>query len=283
MGIVYRALDTRHNRTVALKILHVRALSNEERSRRFTDDARASSALNHPHIAAVYEIGTAGGMDFIAMELVAGKALNQILDGGPLELAATLKCSMQVAEALGAAHAAGVVHRDLKPSNIMITDQGQAKVLDFALSRLGELVPDDTAGATLTMLAPDAQRTKRGQVLSLVAYLSPERVEGRPVDARSDIFSLGSVLYEMVTGKRPFSGATRLATLTSILQEEPEPVRKACPSASRGIEKVVSRCLRKDPGRRFQTMAELRAAIEDLLAGRPSSGLGAITRWFGRA
>jgi serine/threonine protein kinase len=287
MGVVYRALDTRQDRMVAIKVLHANVLSNEERTRRFTEDARASTALNHPNIAAIYEIGSAGGIDFIAMELVPGSSLDHLLGGRALALGERLKCSIQVAEALGAAHAAGVVHRDLKPSNIMITEQGQAKVLDFAVSRLGELVPDDTAGATLSMLAPDAQRTKRGQILGAVGYLSPERVEGKPVDARSDIFSLGAVLYEMATGKRAFSGESRLATLTAILQTEPDPVRKACPGASRGIERIITRCLRKDPARRYQAMSELKTALEELLAdveaGRSSSGLGAIARWFRRS
>lgn len=280
MGTVYRAHDTLLNRPVALKVLLGNALADADRSARFRQDARAASALNHPHIATIYDLGTADGVDFIAMELVAGKSLDRLLAGGRLAWADTLKYAAEVADALVAAHAAGIVHRDLKPSNIMVTDQGQVKVLDFALSWLGQLVPDDTAEATLTMMAPDGGATRRGVLLAPVAYVSPERAGGRPFDPRSDIFSLGSILYEMVTGQRPFRGETRVSVLTAILQNEPQRVREIVPEVPRDVEKIITRCLHKDPARRFEKAADLKTALQQAASSRPSSLLGGLAKRF---
>jgi serine/threonine protein kinase len=282
MGTVYRAHDTRLNRPVALKVLRGNVLADADRSERFCQDARAASALSHPHIATIYDIGTADGVDFIAMELVAGKSLDRLLAGPRLALADALKYAVAVADALAATHAAGIVHRDLKPSNIMVTDQGQVKVLDFALSWLGQLVPDDTAEATLSMMATEPG-TRRGVMLAPVAYVSPERAGGRPFDPRSDIFSLGSVLYEMVTGQRPFRGETRVSVLTAILQTEPQRVREIVPEVPRAVEKIITRCLRKDPARRFENAADLKTALQEAASGRPSSfPVGLVRRFLGR-
>jgi len=282
MGTVYRAHDTRLNRPVALKVLLGHALAEADRGDRFRKSARAASDLNHPHIATIYDIGTADGADFIAMELVAGKSLDRLLAGGRLALADALKYAVAVADALAAAHAVGIVHRDLKPSNIMVSDQGQVKVLDFALSWLGQLVPDDTADATLAMMAPDESATRRGVMLAPVAYVSPERAGGRPVDPRSDIFSLGSVLYEMVTGQRPFRGESRVSVLTAILQTEPQRVREIVPEAPREVEKIITRCLQKDPARRFEKAADLKTALQEAASGPSSLLAGFVKRFLGR-
>lgn len=282
MGAVYRAHDTRYDRPVAVKILRGKPLSNQERRRRFEDDAREASDLRHPHIVTVYDIGTAEGVDFIAMELVAGRSLAEIIAGGALAPGDICRYGAQAADAVAAAHSAGVVHRDLKPTNIMVTDQGQVKVLDFALSRLGELVPDDTAGATLSMMAPEPGRTRKGELFATVGYLSPERAGGTPVEPRSDIFSLGAVLYAMATGQCPFHGQNRLAILTTILQTEPQPVRQLAPSLPRVLAKIIDRCLRKDPAKRFASMTELKAALEKA-AAEPSGVLGRMARWLGGA
>ena len=250
MGLVFKARDTLLDRFVAIKCLTPDAVANNERRRRFVQEARAASALNHPNIITIYEIAEADGVDFLAMEFVRGKTLGEILAGGKLDAPTVLRHSVQIADALAAAHQAGIVHRDLKPANIMITESGLVKVLDFGLAKLTE--PNVSGDAALT-------QTQAGVVLGTVSYMSPEQAEGRRLDGRSDIFSFGSVLYEMLSGRKAFARGSSLSTLAAVLREEPEPL-----PAAPELERVVNRCLRKDPERRFQSMAELKGTLEEL-------------------
>ena len=226
MGVVYRALDTHLDRPVAIKLLRPDATSSPERKRRFVQEAKAASALNHPNIVHIYDISSSeDGTDFIAMEFVAGKTLDQLIGKSGLPLKDTLKYSIQIADALARAHSAGIVHRDLKPANIIVAEDGRVKLLDFGLAKLTEKTAEsDTATATIT--AHESPQTEEGTIVGTVAYMSPEQAEGRKVDARSDIFTFGSVLYEMVTGRRPFDGASRIATLSAILHKRAAPPQR---------------------------------------------------------
>jgi Tol biopolymer transport system component/predicted Ser/Thr protein kinase len=265
MGVVYRAVDTRLNRPVALKLLHAEAMADPERKKRFVQEAQAASALNHPNIITIYDIDTAstseGPVDFIAMEYVDGKTLDRLIGRKGFSLGEVLRCSTQIADALATAHGAGIVHRDLKPANIMVTEKGLVKVLDFGLAKLTEKTDSDELAPTETLKAP---RTEEGTILGTVAYMSPEQAEGKRVDARSDIFSFGAVLYEMLTGQRPFRGETKISTLSAILHQEPKSLAELLAGAPHELERIVGRCLRKDPGRRFQQMEEVRLALEEL-------------------
>jgi Tol biopolymer transport system component/predicted Ser/Thr protein kinase len=260
MGVVYEAQDGHLDRAIALKLLPQDALANPARKQRFVQEAKAASALNHPHIVTIYDIASDDGTDYIAMELIRGRTLEQALSRGRLRLAEALKYGVQIADALAAAHAAGIVHRDLKPGNIMITERGDVKVLDFGLAKLTDAPDVSEQDVTRTQQAV----TEEGLVVGSAPYMSPEQAEGRRVDARSDIFSFGSVLYEMLAGKRAFQGANRTATMAAILKDEPEPLTTLVPDLSREVERVVLRCLRKDLDRRSQSMAEIRVALQDL-------------------
>ena len=274
MGVVYRALDTHLNRPVALKLLPADKVSNPERQKRFVQEARAASALNHPHIVTIYDIASHDQHDFIAMELIEGKTLDQLLHRKALPLTDTFRYSIQIADALSKAHAAGIVHRDLKPSNIMVTDDGRVKVLDFGLAKLMEPDQGDAEVETRS-LRDGAPKTDDGAIVGTPSYMSPEQVEGKKIDARSDVFSFGSVLYEMITGRRAFHGETKLSTLSAILQGEPKPVSELGPTVPRDLEKIIRRCLRKDPERRFQSMKDVRIALEELKEESDSGHLGA--------
>ena len=278
MGVVYRAFDTHLDRPVAIKILRADATASPERKRRFVQEAKAASALNHPNIVHIYDISSSDGTDFIAMEFVAGKTLDQLIGKSGLPLRDTLKYSIQIADALARAHSAGIVHRDLKPANVMVGEDGRVKLLDFGLAKLTETVAEaDTDTATMT--APGLPQTEEGTIVGTVAYMSPEQAEGRKIDARSDIFSFGSVLYEMVTARRPFEGASRIATLSAILHKEPQPLGEVAPDLPAELEKIVSRCLRKDADRRPQHVGDIRLALEELrddsASGKLSSTLQA--------
>jgi serine/threonine protein kinase len=256
MGVVYRALDTHLNRPVALKLLTASKVSNPERQKRFVQEARAASALNHPHIVTIYDIASHDQHDFIAMELIEGKTLDQLLHHKAFPMADIFKYSIQIADALSRAHAAGIVHRDLKPSNIMVTDDGRVKVLDFGLAKLMGADHGDAEANTLP-LQDEAPKTDEGTIVGTPAYMSPEQVQGKKLDARSDVFSFGSMLYEMSTGRRAFQGETKLSALSAILQGEPKPASELRPTLPRDLEKIIQRCLRKDPERRFQSMKEV--------------------------
>jgi Tol biopolymer transport system component/tRNA A-37 threonylcarbamoyl transferase component Bud32 len=259
MGVVYKARDTRLNRFVALKVLPHDKVADPERKRRFIQEAQAASALNHLNIVTIYDIGQADGVDFIAMEYVAGKTLDRLIPKNGMRLPEVLKYAIQIANALTRAHAAGIIHRDIKPGNIIVGPDGTVKVLDFGLAKLTERV--EARDATATMHAP---LTDEGAIIGTVAYMSPEQAEGIGIDTRSDIFSFGVVLYEMATGRRAFQGETKMSTLAAVLRQEPRPLREVASDVPRDLEKIVARCLRKDPNRRFQNMSDVVVALDEL-------------------
>ncbi len=259
MGAVYRAIDTRLDRTLALKLLPAGRVSDPMRRQRFIQEAKSASSLNHPNIVTIYDIGAADDAYYIAMEYVAGKTLYECIEGKGLPLGEVLKYAVQMADALSAAHAAGLIHRDLKPGNVMVTDKGLIKVLDFGLAKLVE-----PAGATETMATLEMPpKTAEGYIVGTAAYMSPEQAEGKKVDTRSDIFSFGTVLYEMVTGRRPFAGETQMSVLVAIVSRAPAPVTEFV-EAPPELERLILRCLRKEPERRVQHMDDLKVALEEL-------------------
>jgi eukaryotic-like serine/threonine-protein kinase len=268
MGVVYRARDTHLDRLVAIKILPGEKVADPERKRRFVQEAKAASALNHPNIITVHDVAQDAGMYFIVMEFVPGKTLDQLIGRKGLKLNEALKYGVQIADALSRAHTAGIIHRDLKPGNIMVDEHGLVKVLDFGLAKLTETAPAGQDERTRTM----RPTTEEGTILGTVAYMSPEQAEGKPVDARSDTFSFGTVLYEMLTGRRAFQKESKASTLGAIIHREPEPLGTDVP---RDLEKVISRCLRKDPTRRFQHMADVKVALEELKEDSDLGRLGA--------
>ena len=267
MGVVYRGVDTRLGRPVAVKLLRSDGPIDQESRKRFVHEAKAASALNHPHIITIYDIGQENGVDFIAMEYVVGSSLAQLLARGRLKVEDGLKYAAQIADALATVHAAGILHRDLKPANIMVTDKGSIKVLDFGLAKLTESVEfrpiDEPIAASTTDLKEQLQ-TAEGTILGTAAYMSPEQAEGKPADTRSDVFSFGSVLYEMATSRRAFRGDSKVSTLAAVLTHEPTPPSQVVPGLSRDLEKTILRCLRKNPDRRWQSMADLKVALDDL-------------------
>ena len=268
MGVVYKARDSHLKRFVALKVLPPDMVADAERKHRFVQEARSASALNHPNIVTVYDIDQTDGVDFIAMEYIEGRTLDELIGRKGLKLGEALKYAVQIADALAKAHAAGIVHRDLKPGNVMVTGDGRAKVLDFGLAKLTEAAPVSPEDPSLTA----QPATQTGMIVGTVSYMSPEQAEGKKVDARADIFSFGSLLYEMLTGRRPFRRDTPALTLAAILHMEPPPLPAEIPH---DVEKVITRCLRKDPARRFQTMADLKVTLEELKEDSESGKLAA--------
>ena len=262
MGVVWKARDTHLDRFVALKVLPADKVADAERMRRFVQEAKAASALNHPNIIHIYDVAETDGVLFIAMEYVAGETLSQMIARKRLRLNQALKYAIQIADALAKAHSAGIIHRDLKPGNIMVTENGLVKVLDFGLAKLAETETSEFS-ETETVVAQVPQ-TEEGVVVGTAAYMAPEQAEGKRVDPRSDIFSLGSVLYEMVTGQRAFQRDSKVSTLSAILKDDPKLVTSIIPDVPRDLEKIVFRCLRKDPDRRFQHMNDLKIALLDL-------------------
>ena len=258
MGEVYQARDEQLGRLVAIKILNSEVTHLAEGRMRFLQEARAASALNHPNIVTVYGLGLAGSRDFIAMECVAGQSLAALIQQQRLSLESILDYAAQLASALEAAHNARIIHRDLKPSNIMVTDSGLIKVLDFGLAKLMESVagPDD---ATVTLEA--RARTEVGAVLGTPAYMSPEQLQGKPADARSDIFAFGLVLYEMTVGRQAFTGASRIEMMTAILRDEPPSVAQLRPETPPHLAGLIRACLAKDPAARIQTMTGIRETL----------------------
>jgi TolB-like protein/Tfp pilus assembly protein PilF/tRNA A-37 threonylcarbamoyl transferase component Bud32 len=262
MGVVYRARDTRLHREVALKTLRPDALDQPERRHRFTHEALAASSLAHPNIVVIYDIGREADADFIAMEFVPGRTLDQLIGGSGLPWRDAIRHACQIAAALEAAHASGIIHRDLKPTNVIVTESGLVKVLDFGLAKLLGRTPADSTQIDTT--AP----TIEGSVVGTAAYMSPEQAEGRQLDARSDIFSFGSVLYEMLTGRRAFQGDSAFSTMAAILRDQTAPLPGGLPP---DLARIIQGCLEKDVARRFQTMAEVRRALERLTNVHASS------------
>jgi eukaryotic-like serine/threonine-protein kinase len=257
MGVVYKARDTHLDRFVAIKVLPPEKVADPGRKRRFVQEAKAASGLNHPNIIHIYDIADMDGIQFIAMEYVAGKTLDQIIGRKGLRLNEALQYSIQIADALAKAHSAHIIHRDLKPSNIMITSDGLVKVLDFGLAKLTEHISADFDETTMN-------DTEEGVIVGTVAYMSPEQAEGRPVGPQSDIFSFGSLLYEMITGRSAFQGESKVSTLSAVLKEDPKPISAVVPNTPRDLEKIVARCVRKQPERRFQHMDDLKVALAEL-------------------
>ncbi|MGD0616692.1 MAG: protein kinase [Bryobacteraceae bacterium] len=269
MGEVWKAQDIRLGRIVAIKILPPDKIADHDRRLRFTQEAKAASALNHPNIVTIHEIDSIEGHEFMVMELVNGKPLSTLIrknSGMPLQEA--LRCAIAIADALGAAHAAGIVHRDLKPANVMVTETGLVKLLDFGLAKLFE--PMESASPASDPSDPDtptalmSAKTEESVIVGTIAYMSPEQALSQRLDPRSDIFAFGSVLYEMATGKRAFEAGSKLGTLSAILHVEPRPMREANPELPEEFEQIVARCLRKGAARRYQQIDEVKTALQDL-------------------
>ena len=267
MGVVYKARDTRLNRPAAIKILKS-TTTDEDLRRRFSQEAQAASALNHPGIITIYDIARDGDVDFIAMEFVQGKTLEELIARKAMSLRDALGYAIQVARALAKAHTEGIVHRDLKPSNIMVTADGLAKILDFGVAKLTGLpaveVDAGSATETRTVASMEAALTNEGRIVGTIAYMSPEQASGQKVDTRSDIFSFGCVLYEMVTGKRAFAGDSSMSTLAAVVNQEPKPPSEVNARIPRDLERIVARCLRKDPARRFQHLDDVAVELEEV-------------------
>jgi len=254
MGEVYRARDPKLGRDIAVKVLPSATASDPDRRQRFELEARAASALNHPNSLTVYDIGEADGSLYIAMELVEGKTLRELVASGePMPTKRMLELGVQTAEGLAKAHAAGIVHRDLKPENLMVSKDGYVKILDFGLAKLTETVSQDASVLPTAIAAP----TQPGTVMGTAGYMSPEQASGQPVDYRSDQFTLGAILYEMATGKRAFQRKTGAETLVAIIKEEPEPIGQLAPKAPAPVRWIVERLLAKDPEDRYASSKDL--------------------------
>jgi TolB-like protein len=270
MGEVYRARDTRLGRDVAIKVLPAEFAADPERLKRFEREAKATATLSHPNILAVHDVGTHEGAPYLVEELLEGQSLKERIGRGPIPVREAVELAAQIAHGLAAAHGKNIVHRDLKPENVFVTKDGIVKILDFGLAKLVEGVPIGEAD-TLTHAPTGA--TEAGRVLGTVAYMAPEQARGMAVDQRTDIFAFGVVLYEMVTGERPFRGATATDTVAAIIKDDPPPLPASVPGALRAL---IERCLAKDPAHRYQRGGEVQAALE---AVRPGEGVVPWPRW----
>jgi serine/threonine protein kinase/WD40 repeat protein len=281
MGEVYKARDTRLGRDVAIKVLPASFTSDADRLRRFEQEARAVAALSHPNILAVHDIGTQDGNPYIVTELLDGRTLRDQLNDGALPVRKALDYATQISAGLAAAHGRGIVHRDLKPENVFCTKDGRVKILDFGLAKQSPS-PAAPSGATMSgATIPDAQ-TEPGLVMGTVGYMSPEQVRGATADQRSDLFSLGAILYEMLSGKRAFKRDTNAETMTAILKEEPPELTGTNPAIAPGLERIVHRCLEKEPSQRFQSASDLGFAIEALSGTTKSVAIPAAGPRSGR-
>ncbi|MCG6923446.1 MAG: serine/threonine-protein kinase, partial [Acidobacteria bacterium] len=262
MGVVWRALDKKLGREVALKILPDAVSRDAERLARFEREARLLAALSHPNIVTVFSVEEDSGTRFITMELVQGRSLATMISEAGIPLGRLFELAIPLADAVAAAHKQGVIHRDLKPANVQVSDEQRVKVLDFGLAKLR----NETAAGDRATEAPTRTATAEGIVLGTAAYMSPEQAEGKPADPRSDVFSLGIMLYEMSTGELPFKGDTPVSTITSILRDTPVSVTDLNPALPRHLGRIIKRCLHKDPTRRYQSALELRNELEELKA-----------------
>src|SRR5579863_1075424 len=282
MGEVYRARDTRLDRCVAVKILPAHFSSNPELKSRFEREARTLSSVAHPHICHLYDVGSQSGTDYLVMERLEGETLAARVKKGPLATSEEVRIGTEITDALASAHRLGLVHRDLKPSNIMLTKMG-AKLMDFGLAKPAVAGPAaapqvaELSGDTLTAMqqSPGTPITIAGSIVGTIQYMSPEQLEGKEADARSDIFALGAVLYEMATGKRAFTGKSQLSVMSAILEKEPEPVSSAQPMASPALDRVVQGCLAKDPDERWQTAHDVKLQLQWIAEGGSQAGIPA--------
>jgi eukaryotic-like serine/threonine-protein kinase len=274
MGVVYEAMDQVLHRTVAIKILPPGTIDEDTRLR-FLREAQAASALNHPNIVTVYEVGQEAGTDYIVMERIAGETIRHAIGKRGMAPRTVIQYAIQMADALATAHEAGIVHRDLKPGNVMVTERGLVKLLDFGLAKLSRPSGGSTAEVSLTLA---------GHAVGTVFYMSPEQAQGKNVDARSDIFSFGCVLYEMLTGARAFSGDSEIATLAAVLEREPVPIGKIAPEVAPSLQRIISKCLAKKPHDRWQHMLDVKQLLEDLLKNLDSPPVQieekSATRWL---
>jgi len=272
MGEVYRARDTRLDRDVAVKVLPTNLSSDPSLRQRLEREAKAVSKLAHPHICTLHDIGHQDGVDFLVMELVEGETLEHRLIKGPLPLEQTLRFSAQIADALAKAHKMGITHRDLKPSNVMLAKTG-AKLMDFGLAKQSGLAPLATALTEMTM--EQAKLTSEGMLVGTFQYMAPEQLEGKEADSRTDIFALGEVMSEMATGKPAFSGKSRASLIAAILTTEPQPITQLQPLTPPALERVVEKCLAKDPDERWQSASDLAAELDWIAEGASATSVPA--------
>src|SRR6201982_495627 len=261
MGVVYKARDPRLGREVAIKVLPTSFSADADRLQRFAQEARAAAALNHPNILAIYDIGESNGAPFVVSELLEGETLRQRLRSGALSTRKAVEYALQIARGLAAAHDKGIVHRDLKPENLFLTHDGRVKILDFGLAKL--TLPD--AGQRESDDAPTLPvATDPGLVMGTVGYMSPEQVRGKPADHRSDLFALGAILYEMLTGKRAFHGESPADTMSAILKDDPPELSETGRNVPPALARIVNHCLEKSPAQRFQSASDVAFALESL-------------------